>query len=111
MGIRFYVSTPAGETPTGLPEVPTEWRQYLLERPVVATVKKVKKNTDIILDVGEEAGLKPGMFVYGRDPLTNAYLGSWEIKSVGYKTALASQEHDFNDPGTVGLQVSTRAAE
>lgn len=110
-GIRFYVSTPADDTPMGLPKVPAEWEEYLLKRPVIAKIKEVKTNKNVLIDKGTESGLKPGMLVYAFDPGANVVWGTWNIEWVKHRRALASPLYDYAAPATVGVRVSTKRAD
>lgn len=57
-----------GRPATGLPEIPAEWRKYLLRQPIAATVTNVTDGTGEI-NVGRRNGLLPGLELlsYSRD--------------------------------------------
>lgn len=99
----------------GQPTLPAQYVTYLLKEPIEARISSIKEMrtkkssrvTVVILDVGEEVGLKSGMELFVKNP-KNVY-SSAVISSVSqhYAEALLESSRSDNVP-SVGWKLSTK---
>jgi hypothetical protein len=58
----------SGKRPKGMPEVPEEWRPFLLQRPVTAAITELLPNQVVTINAGAKAGLEAGMEICCEHP-------------------------------------------
>jgi hypothetical protein len=102
----------------GFPNVPTEFRQYLVRKPIVATVSGIKPNAqpwirELALDVGTADGVVPGMKFYALAP-RNVYmlveiLRAGEHSSSAYVITSGFRHSEKNVTPKVGWKLTSRA--
>ncbi len=91
---------------TGLPALPKEWRSYLLHSPIGGDVVQVVDAKTVVLNVGRERGIKPGMaLVQKRSPGRQ-----YRVSSVEPRRCRAMIEPGYSEPEVhVGDRLVTRA--
>jgi hypothetical protein len=64
----------------GFPELPGEWKAYLLKEPITGKIVKVERGGIAIVDVESNIGLKIGMVLVSKD--NRAYKSYFKVISV-----------------------------
>jgi hypothetical protein len=58
----------SGERPQGLPDIPAEWRPFLLKEPLTGKIIELLPHQVVVIDVGTKVGLKAGMEICCEHP-------------------------------------------
>ena len=56
-----------GDPPEGRPQLPSQWRKYILDAPVRGHVVQLVDSRKGLINVGSRSGLLPGMILYAND--------------------------------------------
>ncbi len=131
---RLRRCTPAGryllrvkdfdkERPTGLPKVPTPYKEYLLRRPITGSVvkageekqdvavrgeKRLMSGTSLTLSVGKKDGVRTGMQFYPeRDSETAGFSSFFVISLAERQCELLQCRDDRKDQAKIGLRLTT----
>lgn len=106
--LRFlpYYIRAAGSAPTGLPDVPPPWGEWLLPAPVVAKVSAILPEGDLEIDAGSAEGLRVGMWLGAKEPFRS---GAYEVMEVGeHRARVRHTERGTQPPTPVGALLGTR---
>ncbi len=88
VGFKYYVLQRSGKVPTGLPDLPPEWRLYLLASPCEAKVITVEPGGNVVAELLTGNGLKVGMWLHGNN-LRGGSSGQWRVLYVGHNVTYA----------------------
>jgi hypothetical protein len=91
----------------GAPDLPPEWKSYLLKSPVEAKIVRLISEHVAEINAGKGSGLKPGMALV--DKKTRPYGSQFSVLSVEAKTARVNRDRDVGAEAIrLGEVVTTR---
>lgn len=105
----YYVRAETDEPPSGQPKLPAKWKGWLLPEPVIAKVTRLASDNGIVIDAGEEKGIRVGTQLFAADDTQGAQR-TWRIVEVEPDRSLGRPLGATQRAPEVGMRVTTRAS-